>query len=144
MRRYFAAVALATTAFVLAGCNASDALVQQFKVGECVNFDQEITSEETEVGELPIVSCDGDHDGEVYFIEELEGGDYPATVIEDAGKICVDAFPGYVGAPYETSSLDFTALYPSPDTWSVGDRDVVCIVIPVEGALNMSVKDSGL
>ena len=144
MRKTLAAVILAASALALTGCNASGLSLQKFTVGECVNFEQELTAVESEVGDLPIVSCDGAHDGEVYLIHELEDGDLPATLADDVAPLCTEAFEGYVGVPYAESSLDFTAIDPSADTWKAGDREVICIVVPVDGELSASVKGSGL
>lgn len=145
MRKIVLIATLAVAAIPLAACNASDVLVQQFEVGQCVTFDVPTTTEETEVGNLPVVSCGEEHEGEVFFVKEIEGDDYPATVGDDAAGVCLEEFEGYVGKVYEESTLDVTYLYPSSQTWTIGDRDIVCLVVPFESPLPLeSVKGSGL
>jgi hypothetical protein len=51
------------------------------------------------------------------------------TVGERADETCLDAFAGFVGESYDSSELDFVSLSPTEDSWSLGDRGVVCLVV---------------
>lgn len=144
MIKRLAAVLMTLAVLPLAACSLLGSGVQQFTVGECVSFDVELTDEPSEVGELPILDCTEPHDGEVYFIHSFEGDEYPADVLTTADEVCFNEFESYVGAPYETSSLDIQYLYPTESSWDLGDREVVCIVVPLEGQLSEVVKGSGL
>lgn len=137
------ALAVAVGAALTSTACAPDSPVQQFKVGQCVRLSQDLESQ-SEVGNLPVLSCDTEHDGEVYLVKKLEGHDYPTTMTTDADAACVAGFQGYVGSDYGASSLDYAALYPTQASWDQGDKDVVCMVVPTEGTLRASVKGSGL
>ena len=57
---------------------------------------------------------------------------------------CFDSFEDYVGTSPEETTLDATAMYPTSQTWSKGDRDIVCIAVPTgDEKLTESVRDSG-
>ena len=53
------------------------------------------------------------------------------------------AFGDYVGHDYQTSTLDFTWIAPSQDSWNDGDHSVQCALIdPANEVLSESLKDS--
>lgn len=144
MRVRIAALAIAALAVpTLAACSAADLLVQSFEVGQCVDFDVAPGDEETEVGDLPIIDCNEPHDGEVYYVMDLDGGDYPSDVSTQADNACLAEFAPYVGVDYFESELFYTSVYPSNSTWTLGDRQIACIVVPASGQLSESVQGSG-
>lgn len=106
---------------------AGTADVFNLRVGDC--FDDE--SLDGGVSEVPAVPCAEPHDNEIYFIYDLPDGDFPGvTEVETlADEGCAAQFEAFVGAAYETSAIDYWALYPSEDTWTqIGDREVICSV----------------
>lgn len=132
-------ILLTALALVAAACSGN---VFDLEVGQC--FDNPESFDE--VSNVDIVDCDEPHDNEVYHVFDLPDGDYPgvdaAETIADDG--CITAFESFVGSPYTTSGLDIQYLYPSPDTWDDGDREVVCALFALDGEqLTGSQEDSG-
>lgn len=126
---------VALSAVSLAGCTGE---VQEFEVGQCLNG---ILDAGTEVGDLPVVGCDKEHEGEVYAIEETSIEEFDAVAIDEAANtFCVGKFEEYVGLAYEESQLFYTYLIPSAESWDAGDRETVCIVMPAEDTTTGSLK----
>ncbi len=61
------------------------------------------------------------------------GDDYPGQdqVENRATQICYDNFSDYVGITYEQSIYDIGWLFPTAETWAVGDREVICFAYAV-------------
>jgi hypothetical protein len=120
-----------------------DVAATELEVGQCVELDVDAT----QLSRLPLVDCDEVHQGEVYFVQDLDGDEFPGE--ESAGRqgqdLCAgDAFEDYVGTPFMRSALQFYVAYPSEETWADGDREIVCIAIrPDGGDLAESVRGSG-
>lgn len=124
---------------VLAGCSKG---VQKFEVGECLNG---LLDASTQVEELPKVDCEKEHEGEVYAITESALESYSFVGVGDeADEFCLAEYEKYVGTDYMESTLFFTHLSPSGQSWSSGDRDIVCILMPAEDTVTGSLKGSGL
>ena len=105
------------------------------ELGDCING---VTTGSFEVASVEGVPCDEPHEAEVYAIWELENGDdeeYSAfSVMRHAADGCLDRWPAAIGTDYEQDKeLDFDLLGPSPSSWSVGDREVTCLVMPISG-----------
>lgn len=113
------------------------------KVGDCMAPEGEMDSlttegaEETEVESVSAVPCSEPHDSEAYHIFDMTEEDYPGTtaVTEAADVGCEAAFEAYVGVDYYDSTLGISYLYPSADTWSVGDREIVCVIFSMDSEL---------
>jgi hypothetical protein len=121
MRRNLMAGFVAGALF-LAACSSG---VLELEVGTC--FDDPGDSFD-EVSEVPVVDCNTPHDNEVFANQDLTGSEYPGReqVQNRADAICLENFSSYVGIAYEDSIYDIGSLYPSEDTWNVGDREVIC------------------
>jgi hypothetical protein len=133
--------ALLLLGVAFSGCSSTPA--NDFEAGECTNDD--LTGN---VGEIDTVDCDEDHTAEAYAQIDLEGDDddFPDDVSQQAGESCQgDAFEEYVGLPYAESVYDIQTINPTEETWSDGDRTVICVINRrVDGApLEGSAKDSG-
>jgi hypothetical protein len=129
---------------VVLGWFGEDVGADELEVGQCVELD----TDATEISTLPLVDCDETHQGEVYFVTDLEGGDtFPGqdAVIERGQELCVgEPFEDYVGTPYLRSALEIFTVYPTEETWDAGDREVSCLVIrPDGGDMTSSVRGSG-
>lgn len=124
------AALLLTLAVVLTGCGspAVDDDVTALTVGDC--FDE---LEGSEVTSVPRVDCAEEHDFEVYAVAAMADEEFPghdATVTE-AGETCSDAFEVFLGLPYDDAlqgGYDFTSLYPTAESWKLGDREIVCSI----------------
>jgi hypothetical protein len=108
-----------------------------FTVGTCIAPPEGVPTE--------VVPCDQPHLFEVYVAGALADAPYPgeAEATAQVSTICEDAFAGYVGTDYESSTLDYLPTPPSADAWSAGDRSYVCLVGDAEGGeLTSAVKGS--
>jgi hypothetical protein len=75
--------------------------------------------------------------------------DYPGeqALTNYANALCLNEFQPYVGSAYTGSSLYYTYLYPSPQSWDNSlrrDREIVCILHTVGAPLKRSAKGSKL
>ncbi len=127
---------------------AGDLNVMDLQVGDC--FDDPEDNPET-IFSLDAVPCDLPHDNEIIAsisVATTFGPDYPGvTALEDhAFERCIGStFIEYVGIDYFDSVLDIIAITPTQESWSQGDRELLCAAYRVDfGKLNQSVKGSGL
>ncbi|MEA2009164.1 MAG: septum formation family protein, partial [Actinomycetota bacterium] len=109
------AVATTSTTVLVGG---SDGL----QVGQCLDNDE--LDKYLAGDEFSLVSCDDPHDTEAYLRYEFAAGPYPGdeTITEELKDVCRDAFEGYVGAGFESSALNFWALWPTQGAWESGNR----------------------
>ena len=99
-------------------------------LGDCFNDDGAAAN--SEISDLPAVPCAEPHDNEVYFLFDLPGDEFPVDVDQLADDGCFAQFATFVGAPYETSVLDYFPIQPTVETWAEGDREVICSVFEPE------------
>jgi len=113
------------------------------RVGDCFNS----ASSDTEVSSVPGVPCTDLHDYETYAVFDVNVTEYPGEdgMMELAFESCMDQFPSYVGTDYESSTLEVTSMFPSPESWRQDDREVLCAVYDMNGEqLVGSTKGSGI
>jgi hypothetical protein len=92
------------------------------KVGDCIAD----LPENSRVLTLPTVDCAEPHAAEVYAVMEMPDGDFPGQAAIDAFQNrCPTVLKAY--APDVDDSVGMYVLYPTPETWSAGDRAVTCI-----------------
>jgi hypothetical protein len=116
--------------------------VFDLRVGQCVDGVAEATGP---MELFTVVACDAPHDGEVFRVFDLPGGDEaefpgPSDVDETAASGCEESFEGYVGIPYQESRFQATYVAPSEETWAGGDREVVCFAYVPRGVLRRSIE----
>lgn len=102
------------------------------QVGDCFSDDSD-----TEIESVDGQSCDADHLYEVYHAFDVVADEYPgeAEILSQAETGCLGTFSGFVGIAYEESQLDISYLYPTVDSWNLGDdREVLCMVVNVDGS----------
>jgi Septum formation len=116
--------------------------------GQCIDDSTFDEPDAVLSGLITIAACDGPHDVEVSRVHNLEadeGATYPgeSAILEQSLEICQPAFGSYVGVDYYESDLDFSAYYPSEQTWrKYDDRTIVCAVFdPSLEPLARSVED---
>jgi hypothetical protein len=99
------------------------------QVGDCFND----LSSYDQVASVPGVPCSDPHDNETYAVFDVSFNNYPAdgNMDELAYEACMAQFVSFVGRDYETSSLEISTMYPSPESWAENDREVVCAVYDV-------------
>jgi hypothetical protein len=118
---------LVALALVAAACGGN---AFELEVGQCL--DQPAAEQ---VVDVELVDCSEPHDLEVYQIADLPDQPFdPDAVDASSFEICLEAFDGFVGTPYAESELDIYYLIPTEQSWSDGDREVVCAVYDLSGA----------
>lgn len=106
---------------------------EDLEVGDCLPLVE--YGDEEEIFDLPVVPCDRPHTDEIYFIFEVEDGDFPGdeALSDTAWDRCFAEFEGFVGVPYDVSELDFYSYQPTKTSWiRADDRTVHCIVFSYE------------
>jgi len=102
----------------------------EVKTGDCFNEKSEIFDDEaTEVQAVTGIPCTESHDFEVYAVFDVSSGIYPGedSMNESAQVGCVERFESFVGAPYDSSILAISFMYPTSETWTrMDDREIVC------------------
>ncbi|PPF76122.1 septum formation family protein [Pseudoclavibacter sp. Z016] len=104
--------------------------IEDLQVGDC--FDLESGADDAEL----FPNCDSLHTFEAYHTEDMQGGaDFPGDAAVDTAlqDICSAAFTGFIGAEPFLTSWNYTGIVPSAESWGGGDREVLCIVTPVDG-----------
>jgi hypothetical protein len=116
-------------AVVLSAC-AYGNNVLTLEVGDCFNESGPPHEDVGDVTDVPIVGCEDAHDNEIYAAYEIAGKDFPGSdaLYSSADDFCLEEFEPFVGAPYETSQLNFGWIVPTSETWDIGDRVVLCFV----------------
>jgi Septum formation len=105
--------------------------------GDCVNRYLE---------KLP---CMAPHDDEIFVVTTYPapaGAPFPGNTALTAftDQQCIPAFASYVGVSFDASQYTYGSFSPTADTWSKGDRQVICGVENVDATkLVGSVKRSG-
>lgn len=141
---------LTAAALVLSGCGFSSeperddsgAIVETAEaadifsigVGDCTNDPDDAATEE--VQSVEAVPCDGPHDNEAYYAEDLPDGEFPGddAVSTAADEICLTQFEPFVGLSYEESRLAFFPFRPTQESWEqADDREVLCMVYDAAG-----------
>ena len=87
------------------------------------------------------VPCTQPHMFEVYAAFNLDyGTDDPFPGISAVDGLvdegCYSRFPEFVGLEYEESTFDFSAIYPTSQTWEkLDDREVLCLIGNHDGSM---------
>jgi Domain of unknown function (DUF4190)/Septum formation len=107
------------------------------EVGDCVNID---AIDGDAIRGLPAVDCAELHEGEVYFVGQLNADrdrDYPgddAAGTEAVDRCSGDLFTEFVGTEYADSEFDVYYIYPQRAQWSKTRGTFICIVYSLDGA----------
>lgn len=126
-----------------------DQLMANPAVGECILDPYETAVDQGDgnwiITSIDIVPCDKPHYAEAYAsaqtaLTEFDG----AAVMIEAEELCVREFEGYIGVPYESSSLYYDYWYPTAESWKLGDRELLCMVTTLATDTEGSLKGSGL
>lgn len=146
-----AAVSLSGCALIsdaINGATTDEDDVFSLKVGDCVND----YGDEKEITSVPIVDCAELHDSEIYASTIITDDQYPGAseVQTQADDACYAAFEGFVGLAYDQSTLYYSYLYPTQESWDGGDREILCTIkkydedtqeiVPVTGSLKGSAE----
>lgn len=109
--------------------------VSAFKiaVGDCLNTPSALD----EISEVEGVPCTEPHNAQAYHAYDLTDGDYPglAFVQSDSQEQCLANFAGFMGIDFANSPYYISTLYPTQESWDLGDdREVLCLVTTEDGS----------
>ncbi len=154
VRRATIRAAFASIVLALSACSSSDddgideqpvIDVGETGVGTCLLFDDSVGAEVTE---LPTVGCGEPHTHEIYAVFDSTESVYPGfeALEDDALTRCLDAFDDYIGISPFDSSLVYSWLVPTLNSWNQeDDRESICVVSAGNAApLDRPLRDSGL
>lgn len=82
------------------------------------------------------VPCGDPHDAQAYDEFFLRGGTSPgmAEVGTDAADGCIDRWPAAMESSWESDRVyDVFYLTPTQEGWQLGDHEVTCFVVRIEG-----------
>lgn len=130
---------------------SADADVFSLQVGDCLNY-LASSEESSEFSELPTIPCDQQHDAEIYSETTLTEEQFRADLAlagdtetpTTADTFCLDGFAAFVGKSYDESTLDYTYLMPTEESWEQGDDVVQCLVVHLDGGLTGTMQGSAL
>ena len=114
----------------------------ELAVGQCL-----LVPLNSQVNSVATTECTEAHTGEVYSVTTLKSDTMPSRdeMDELVHNTCYETFEAYVGTSPEETTLDYTAMSPTKQTWAKGDREIVCIAVRTDDEqLTASVRDSGL
>jgi hypothetical protein len=105
-------------------------------VGDCVTQMGGSTSDV----QLSVVDCTQLHQGEVFAEFTVSDTSYPgdAALSKEAEDGCVSRLAGYSPAAVGDPSITISFVYPSSQTWAVGNRQVECLAVtdpPTTGSI---------
>lgn len=108
-----------------------DAFTIEF--GDCL-----ILPSEDEFDEVRRLSCGEPHDGEVFFVDDYPGTDYPSGDELDSyvDAQCLPAFEAFTGSDFDGQEvLDIGWFAPTAGSWDDGDHEVLCYLTPIDGGM---------
>jgi hypothetical protein len=147
-----AAVA-AVAALALFGCSSTperdeetgelvetgDVDVVDLEVGDCLG---EATGE-GEIESLEAGPCSEPHAKEIFAALTVPDGDYPGQDALDAeAEGCLEDFAEFVGMPYDESVLEINYMTPTEESWSTGDRELLCTVHDPDAETTGTLEDA--
>ena len=112
----------------------------EISVGDCVDT----TAGSGEVTEVPVVPCSRPHVGEAYERLLMTGeGSFPGDeAVVEAARGCEEPFLEFVGVALAGSQLQVTYFHPTEQSWTTGDREILCIVSDPSGPVTGSLRNA--
>lgn len=111
---------------------------EDLRIGDCIKEPPQDDS----VFRISVVPCAEAHEGEVYAAIDVAGSEYPGVdeLTAKANDDCFEELETYAPAAYENESVEVFFLYPTDQSWRVGDRAITCIAT-TDGSRTGSIKE---
>ena len=122
---------------------SDDESVANAEVGECI---ENISDLAGLISELPETECTEDHEAEVYFLFDHEGGDDDfdqSEIDEEATERCGEELEDYIGVDPSETRIAPTSINPSEGSWEDGDRETICVAFIPGEEVDESFEDNG-
>lgn len=119
--------------------SSADAGAMNVRLGDCIS---DVALLDGTVETVPVVPCDQPHQGEVFAEQELTESSLPDDVPARADDFCMGEVVGFLGGEPtgDYANLGIMYLYPTAQSWMLGDRKIQCIIADEEGKLTGSLK----
>ncbi|MGE5827137.1 MAG: DUF4190 domain-containing protein [Micromonosporaceae bacterium] len=101
--------------------------ISDLEPGDCVNN----IEEDRLVAKVDAVPCSQLHSAEVFAVFDLTGSSFPgdSTANDQAEQGCLDRLDDYAPDAVNDEGLDLFYFAPNANSWSRGDREVVCLAL---------------
>lgn len=111
----------------------SEIKVDDLSVGDCAD-----SGNSSVLNSVIIMDCTSVHEFEVigkYNRPEDASAEFPGRVemLPEAWITCRDLFFDLTGKSIDGLGLEIDVMYPSSSTWELGDREIVCLALALEG-----------
>ena len=98
------------------------------------------STDEGNVEAVILRECNAPHESEAYYQFDVAGDDaasFPGTdkLAEVASAECLRQFTDYVGISAQASTLQVWHYFPTEDSWTQGDRSILCSLRHLDGEL---------
>jgi uncharacterized RDD family membrane protein YckC len=121
---------------------AEEVDIADLKVGDCLV--ESLPGEGEEIFSVQTLPCSAPHGEEVFAaMTRPDGqGDFPGmeAITAQAEGFCVAEFEDFVGLSYAESALYLGVITPSEESWSEGDRSIVCTIYDPAGEVSGSLR----
>jgi hypothetical protein len=118
---------------------SGDVDVFDLEVGDCLGEE----TGEGEIESLEAAPCSEPHSEEIFAALTVPDGDYPGQEALDAeAEGCLEEFAEFVGMPYEESVLEINYMTPTEESWSMGDRELLCTVYDPDADTTGTLQDA--
>ncbi len=115
-------------------------------VGECFNNTVSMEPADGELEDVPRQNCTLAHDNEVFATIDLEGIKYPGdeSLLLKGFEKCLPEFEKFIGVTFdEAGTLEYDFFTPSPASWELGDRELLCYVFDSAQQTEYSLRGVG-
>ncbi|MER5937744.1 DUF4190 domain-containing protein [Streptomyces sp. NPDC001928] len=110
------------------GAASGEGTAYSLAKGDC--FDSPTGNLEGDAYDVDTVACSAPHDGEVFAVVTLPGGDYPGDdeISRTADDKCYALQDGYAMDTWAVpDDVDVYYFIPSRQSWRFGDREITCL-----------------
>lgn len=124
------------TTITTATVNPEDLVrVVDLKSGDCIRTFSAVEGSDLEAVET--IDCLEPHALEVYHAAEPWAGEVVFPDAESVDSVvseqCVNAFVAYIGTDIASTAYEVWTLKPTPESWQVGDRGMLCLLGAADG-----------
>jgi hypothetical protein len=121
---------------------AEEVDIADLKVGDCLA--DSLPGEGEEIFSVQTLPCSEPHSEEIFATVTVPDGDGDFPGMEAIGAqaegLCVADFEDFVGLPYEESAFYVGLITPSKESWSQGDRSILCTIYDPAGKVSGSLR----
>ena len=132
----FGTLAMFVVAMLSIGPAGTRTDVEDLAIGDCVSRPEDLASQQ--VDKVYVVSCDGEHWGQLYAEFGIEPGDYPGPegIAREGAGVCDSQVAWWAVNPTYWADAHYWVVGPTPSAWEDKDRTVRCFVTDADGSVS--------